>query len=214
MPAARTTVFQRWTIVGLTTLVLLLLVAASLATRGPTEESFRFIIRATARLSLLLFTCAFIAQPLHTLLRPNAPTLYLRAHQPDFFLSLALSHITHLLAIIAVAKTTNGASLESTPLTEILGGALAYAFIAAFALASLKGARRTSSTAPPDAHAWLRLQSFGMYYVWFIFMFSYGARAARSFAYLPFALLLVGAIMLRLFARLNAQPSRQTMRVK
>ncbi|HVF50518.1 MAG TPA: hypothetical protein VNA19_10555 [Pyrinomonadaceae bacterium] len=214
MPAARTTVFPRWTIAGLTTLVLILIVAASLATYGTTEESFRFIIRATARLSLALFTCAFVAEPLHTLLRPNAATLHLRTHQPGFFLSLALSHLVHLLAIIAVAKTTGGASLAATPLTEILGGALAYVFIAAFALASLSGARRTSSSAPPAAHAWPRLHSFGMHYVWFIFMFSYGARAARSLAYLPFALLLVGALALRLCARFQAQPSRRTMRAK
>jgi hypothetical protein len=42
-----------------------------------------------------------------------------------------------------------------------------------------------------------------MYYVWIVFMSSYGGRAFRSPAYVPFALALVAALGLRLYASLR-----------
>ena len=77
--------------------------------------------------------------------------------------SLALSHSVHALAVAALALHLGGRNLlERNAPVDVLGGALAYVVI-------FFGALRPHS----------RVTSAGLFWVWGVFMVSYGTRALR-----------------------------------
>ncbi len=66
--------------------------------------------------------------------------------------------------------------------------------------------------------AWKILHTVGMYYLWLAFTYAFSTNLAKSMLYLPFVILLVLAMMLRLFAlviypkmqsKIEAEPSNQ-----
>jgi len=75
----------------------------------------------------------------------------------------------------------------------LIGGGLAYVFIATMTATSFD-----RSAAWLGARAWRRLHTVGMYYIWFIFFISYAPRAITSAVYLPFPVVQLGALGLRL----------------
>jgi hypothetical protein len=115
--------------------------------------------------------------------------------------SFAVSHAFHAAAIIGLAWLTRGRSTEELDAISVAGGLLAYAFIAAMAATSFD---RTAAWLGP--RRWRILHTAGMYYVWAVFMFSYGGRAFFSLAYAPLAAFLVLALALRIIGA--RQPRR------
>jgi hypothetical protein len=96
-------------------------------------------------------------------------------HRTDLLRGLALSHGLHAVAILALAWFTSGQNLmDRASVIDVLGGLLAYVFIA-------WGAFRPHST----------VVSFGLFWIWIVFLVSYGTRAMRMpWPYgLPLALL-------------------------
>lgn len=199
--------FQGWSIVGWATLALSLMTALLLATFGAGEEGIRVVIRATARTSFLLFAAAFVAAALRRFW-PNAATIWIRANRRYLGVSFAVSHAFHLLAILQLASLTAGASLTNVPLFRLLGGGMGYLLIAAMTATSFD---RTAAWL--GQRVWNLLHTTGMYVNWGIFMFSYGSRAFVSVYYVPFALVLLAALALRLraaYARFRSRPLRVT----
>ena len=170
-------------------------VAATLLVYGAGEAGLRAVIRNTARTSFLLFTSSFVARPLCSLRRTRVARR-LDENRATLYVSFAVSHLIHAAAIFALAAATRGASLAGRDAGTLAGGAFAYLIIVATAATYYGGASRRV-----ESHEAARLlRSFGFYYVWLIFMISYGGRAADSLAYLPFAVVLVAAVSVRLLA--------------
>ncbi|MCA1642959.1 MAG: hypothetical protein LC785_13645 [Acidobacteria bacterium] len=200
MGEARRKSFGGWALVGCATLAVASMCAALLFTHGSGEEGLRSIVRNTARTSFLFFVGAFVARALRSLRRTRA-SLWLGENQPHLYASLAASHLLHAAALLALAVATKGESLEGRSAATIAGGAVAYLFIA-LAAAPAFGRAAAFIESRPRLSA---LRAFGLYYVWAIFMSSYGGRAAQSTFYKPFALALVAALVLRLVAARRAQ---------
>jgi hypothetical protein len=157
-----------------------------LALYGTGEPGVREIVRWTARSSLLLF-CAALATEGRVVSLPGWPG------RTPILRGLALSHGLHAAAIAVLAVQLDGRNLlERSSPVAVLGGALAYAFI-------FWGALR------PDS----RSTSVGLFWVWVVFMVSYGGRAVRLPMPFAFAVaLLVAAMLVRLSALLAREPSQ------
>ncbi len=187
--------FRGWIVVGWTAILMTVIVGGLLAAQGFTEAGLHLIIRTTAQTSFLLFLAAFSASALHSQW-PAPSTKWLRANRRYVGVSFAVSHTYHLAAIISLAIITKGEAMANTSTVTLVAGAIGYIFLAAMVATSFdQTARRLG------ARAWRRLHTTGMYYLWGVFMFSYGGRAAVSLKYLPLALLLIAALALRVIAR-------------
>lgn len=195
------TVGQRlagWSLVGWCALVLVMLMAAILATKGADEAGLRAVVRTSAQTSLVLFTTAFGASSLYAVW-PTASTRWMLHNRRYIGVSFAVSHFIHLIAIVALAVRL-GAKFKLDPAT-LVGGGLAYVFIAAMTATSFD---RTAAWI--GARAWRRLHTAGGYYIWFIFFISYAPRAAiASLWYAPVVFILLGVIGLRVVVRLRSR---------
>ena len=183
---------SRWSITALTAVVLAVIIVASAASQGATEEFVRVIIRATARVSVTLFLLAFSAASLRALF-PSSATTWLIQNRRYLGVSFALSHFTHLGALFALGIWYPHPFLDETDAITFAGGGLAYVFLAAMTVTSFAPPRRLIGE-----RAWKILHTTGSYYIWLIFLNSYVARAVQDPAYVPFALALVLAFALRL----------------
>ena len=188
---------QGWVIVGWAALALSAMVASVIAIYGAGEEGARVTIRATARTSFVLFLTAFTATAL-VRLWPGGLTKWVRANRRYIGVSFGVSHAFHAIGIAALAFITSGASLRETDTAALVGGSLAYLFIAAMVLTSFD---RTAAML--GQKKWQILHTTGMYYLWAVFFFSYGGRAVVSIFYSPLALLLISAIALRFVASMK-----------
>jgi methionine sulfoxide reductase heme-binding subunit len=182
-----------WPIVGWSTLTIGVLCGIVLLVLGSGEEGWRAIIRLTAKTSLTLFTAAFIASSARVLW-PTPTTKWLLANRRYLGVSFAASHAIHLLGIIVLLRLSP--DFQIAPAT-VIGGGLAYVFLAAMTATSFD---RTAARLGP--RKWKLLHRTGMYYCWFIFFISYAPRAAvESLLYLPFVIVLLGSIGVRIAAR-------------
>src|SRR4029453_2488027 len=108
------------------------LCAAVFAVAGGGEAGLRAAIRLSAKTSLALFTTAFIASSLRALW-PNQLTRWLLANRRYVGVSFAASHAIHLFAILALLWVAPGFEIE---MPTLIGGGLAYVFLAAMAATS------------------------------------------------------------------------------
>jgi hypothetical protein len=131
-------------------------VGGLLAAYGAGEEGARQVIRWTARSSFCLFCLALAGEGLKG-------NFFGWRYRTDLLRGLALSHGLHAVAILALAWFTSGQNLmERASLVNLLGGLLAYVFIA-------WGAFRPQST----------VVSNGLFWIWIVFLVGYGSRAMR-----------------------------------
>ena len=187
-----------WPLVGWCALVLVGLMAAILAVDGIDEPGLRAAVRTSAQTSFVLFTAAFSASALCAAW-PRPLTRWMLRNRRYLGVSFAVSHFIHLMAIVALAVRL-GDRFKLDP-TTLVGGGLAYVFIAAMTATSFD---RTAAWIGP--RAWRRLHTTGAYYIWFIFFISYAPRAAiESLWYAPFVFILLAVIGLRLVVRLRSR---------
>jgi len=181
-----------WPIVGWASLAIAVMIAACLAAAGTGEDGIRVVIRATARSSVVLFTLAFVASSLRRAW-PSATTRWLLANRRQLGVSFAVSHYAHLVALFAlVGWSAVGLYEAAGPVTIIFGG-IAYVFLTLMTATSFD---RTAASIGP--RAWRTLHTVGAYWIWLIFALSFVPRIFESALYWPFALLVVGALVLRL----------------
>jgi DMSO/TMAO reductase YedYZ heme-binding membrane subunit len=179
-----------WPIVGCATLVLVLLTLTVFAVAGTGEAGMRMLLRATARSSALLFAPVFAASALQRRLRTEW-TRWLLANRRYLGVSFAVSHLIHLGAIIGLARAAEEAKFY--PTTVVLGG-FGFVVIAAMTATSFD---RTAAWL--GRTAWRRLHTFGVYYVWFIFIATFAPKVGHEWEAVLMTLMLVAALGLRLW---------------
>lgn len=178
-----------WPIVGWATLAVVVLCAISVAVYGGGEAGWRAAVRTSAKTSFAFFLAAFVASSARAVWR-NGATKWLLANRRYVGVSFAASHAVHLAAIITLAAV---APDFQTNAATLIGGGLAYVFLAAMTATSFD-----RSAAWLGARWWKRLHKSGMYTNGFIFLISYLPRAmVESLWYAPFVALLVAAVALR-----------------
>ncbi len=153
-------------------LALLAMSALVLAAAGSGEDGVRMLIRATARSSALLFLIAFLARPLRQLWRSDA-TAFALANRRYFGVSMAVSHLIHGSAIVWLF-TAWPSAYQADPIA-LAGGGLGFVFIGAMAA--------TSSDAAVESLGrvrWQLLHRMGIWYVWFIFWFTFPPDPSRG----------------------------------
>ncbi|WP_421863534.1 hypothetical protein [Parvibaculum sp.] len=160
-----TRTYPRWPFFGVLAVVAAISLG-SLAVFDTPEAVLQHITRYTARVAFLIFIIVFASGALAALF-PSPATRWLRRNRRYTGLSFALAHFLHLIAIIALFATIG----ETPGLVTLLGGGLAYVFIAAMAATS-----NDWSVRKLGPRNWRRLHLAGLYYVWAIFMNSYIGR--------------------------------------
>jgi DMSO/TMAO reductase YedYZ heme-binding membrane subunit len=91
---------------------------------------------------------------------------------------------------------------DGTPTITIVGGGIAYVFIALMTLTSFDRPRRWLGP-----RAWRGCTRTGAYYIWIIFAQSFFRMRSRSAIYGPIAALVAGAMAAALAARAARAPS-------
>jgi sulfoxide reductase heme-binding subunit YedZ len=197
--------FSGWSLVGWCALVLGTFFAAELVVAGTGEAGIRAVVRRSAQTSLVLFCSAFTASSLAQL-RPGPITRWMLRNRRYLGVSFAASHTYHLLALVALARVSP-AFVESLNAVTLVGGGMAYVFIAAMVATSFD---RSAAWLGP--RRWKVLHTVGMYYIWIIFLQSYLPRAVVSPAYIPAAMLLLIALFVRVAARRSRQQRSAVVR--
>jgi methionine sulfoxide reductase heme-binding subunit len=199
-----TSLLRGWPLVGAMAFVILAGSAAILLSDGHVE-AVRRVIRVTARSSIVLFLLAFTAAAVWRFW-PNAWTRWQRQNRRYLGVSFAISHFVHLAAILELRRIAPEV-VGANAITWIFGG-LAYVFVAAMTITSFD---RTTRMIGP--RAWTILHTTGSYYIWLIFANSFVARAVQMPAYIPVAALVVGALGLRIAARIARSREQQALAV-
>lgn len=190
--------FAGWALVGWSSLVVVLLVAAVLAVLGVGEAGLRSGIRVTARTSVVLFLAAFVASACAAL-RPSPMSKWLLRNRRALGVSFAVSMGVHGALIVALWQTYRESFVASVKPSTVFGGGVGFVLIALMAATSFD---RTAALL--GRRAWKVLHTVGMYYLWIVFAFSYAGRLHA----LPYALLF-GALLLALGLRLVATVRRR-----
>ena len=185
-----------WPLVGWCAAAIGLMVASLLAAAGTDHAGLRLVIRATARTSVVLFALAFAASGLRRRW-PTPATRWLLANRRYVGVSFAVSHLAHLLGILALTGwSLRGFFVEAGLVAGVLGG-LGYVVIAAMVATSFDV---TAAWLGP--RRWSRLHTAGVWYLWTIFFVSFAPRAHEApLLYGIFTALLVAALLVRVTAR-------------
>jgi hypothetical protein len=182
-----------WPVVGWCAAGIGLMVAALFAAAGTGEEGLRLVIRATARTSVILFTLAITASALRR--RWPAPAVrWLLANRRFLGVSFGVSHLAHLLAILALTGWSVRGFFTQAGLVAGVAGGLGYVVLAAMVATSFDV---TADWLGPTR--WRRLHTTGVYYLWFVFFVTFAPQVPRvPLVAGPFTLLLLVALALRL----------------
>ncbi|PSB08829.1 hypothetical protein C7B62_15425 [Pleurocapsa sp. CCALA 161] len=179
---------QKWQIVQYSTLIIVTVFALILLAKGMSEDSFRLLIRFTARSSCILFLLAFIASAWQKL-KPSQVSTWLLQNRRYFGLSMAISHGFHALAIAEVAVLTS-----ENMVRDNFGANLGYVFILLMTITSFK-----RPAAILGRRNWKILHKLGIYYLWLSFTVAFAKRLGESWLfYTPWVAMLIFALILRL----------------
>ena len=184
---------EGWKITGLVSIVLAFVLIAVLTWHGTSEDGVRAVVRNSARSSVILFLLAFSASSLHCFFQKNW-TAWLLRNRRYVGVSFTVSHFYHLLALVALAVWFPHPFLDKLNLISVLGGGLAYLFIAAMTATSFNSTRQWLGI-----KRWKQLHTIGSYYIWFIFAQSYFPLSIEEVFYVPFVVALVVVMLFRIF---------------
>jgi DMSO/TMAO reductase YedYZ heme-binding membrane subunit len=174
----------------ITALFLLLTAITIFHAEGLTEDALRQMIRVTAASSMALFSLTFSASSLHHFFTNGRWRPVMQARR-RLGLSFALSHATHLLAIIALVEVVFGG--DYSQLGDIVGGSVIYLFIIAMAVTS-----NTASVKLLGARNWKRLHKTGSYLIWLGLFSSYLGNALETGALHYWLYFGIGVVLLLL----------------
>ena len=165
------------------------------------ETTIRVAIRATARISFVLFLGAFLGDALYRLM-PAAATRWLKANKDGFTLGFAGSHTVHLAFILAL--------MAAIGRENALKGLMVVAFTTGFLLiyglaADVLFRHRTFWSS--------RFEALAHYYLISLFTVSFTRHAMKEPAfYTPLVLVAVTAIVVRIAAAVRSR-REQVLRV-
>ena len=154
---------------------------------GFTEESIRFLIRLTAKLSFALFCLAFAASGIHLFFRRSA-TFWLLMNRKYLGITFAIMHWVHLL-FLGVLQSYFHPVFDLAKSTSLLGGGLAYLFLTLMFFTSFP--RFSDSLSRPQ---WKLLHTIGGYWILFIFTTSYARRFMTEWEWLGY-LVVIGLVL-------------------
>ncbi len=158
------------------------------------EGTIRVAIRATARISFVLFLGAFLGDALYRLM-PAAATRWLKANKDGLTLGFAGSHTVHLALILTLMAEIGRDNVlkRVMPVTFTVG----FLFIYALAAGVLLHHYPVWSS---------RFEALAHYYLIGLFTFSFTRHAIKEPAfYVPFALIAFLAIAVRIAAAIRSQ---------
>jgi methionine sulfoxide reductase heme-binding subunit len=179
---------QKWQIVQWSTLIIATVFALILLAQGIREDSFRLLIRLTARSSCILFLLAFVASAWQKL-KPSQVSQCLLQNRRYFGLSMAISHGFHAVAIAGVAILTSENMVRNN-----FDANLGYVFILLMTITSFP-----RPAALLGRRSWKILHTLGIYYLWLSFTVGFGKRISESWLfYTPWVIVLICALILRL----------------
>ncbi len=170
-------------ILGLTSLVF----AGILIAGGFTEESTRFLIRLTAKLSFSLFCLAFAASGIHLFFR-HSGTFWLLMNRKYLGITFAIIHWVHLF-FLGLLQYFFHPVFNLAKKTSLLGGGFAYLFLSLMLVTSFPRFSKYLSH-----QQWKLLHSIGGYWILFIFSTSYVRRFMTEWKWWPF-LLAIGLVL-------------------
>lgn len=181
-----------WKLTGLATLLLIAAFGSIVSAYGTDEHGLRVLVRATARISFLVFLPVYVASSVRRLW-PNDFTRWLLRNRRHLGVSFFVAHMLHLDAILMLSVLLGDAFVWE-PVSVVFGG-LAYVLVTAMALTSSK--RAVAWLGPKR---WARLHRFGIHYVAFIWLFQWLGLAFASPGYALLLALLLAAFGVRLAA--------------
>jgi DMSO/TMAO reductase YedYZ heme-binding membrane subunit len=185
-------VLRGWRLVGIASAALVASQLALFAAGGTDEAGVRFVVRASARISFLLFLPVYLAAPLRSFWSTPA-TRWLRVNRRYLGVGFAVAHFLHLMDIGLLALLL-GDAFQREAVAILVGGA-SYVLLAAMLFTSFD---RTARWLGPVW--WNRLHRTGLHLLWFIFAQSYTFSALQDPYFVPFALAVWGALGLRIAA--------------
>jgi sulfoxide reductase heme-binding subunit YedZ len=183
-----------WRLTGVLSLLLSVMALYLLSVQGWDAEGIRLVIRATARTSLVLFVLAFTASAMVELL-PSEAARWQRRNRRYLGVSFAVSHLIHLIAILALASIDQVLFWKLTNINTIVLAGTAYLFIAAMAATSFD---RAAAWLGP--RKWRSLHLLGGWYIWISFAVAVSKRVPLDRFYWPMAALVLAAGVVRLVA--------------
>jgi methionine sulfoxide reductase heme-binding subunit len=183
-----------WRLTGVLSLLVSAMALYLLGVHGWDAEGIRLVIRATARTSLVLFVLAFTASAVVELL-PSEAARWQRRNRRYLGVSFAVSHLIHLIAILALASIDQVLFWKLTNINTIVLAGTAYLFIAAMAATSFD---RAAAWLGP--RKWRLLHLLGGWYIWISFAVAVGKRVPLDRFYWPMAALVLAAGVVRLVA--------------
>lgn len=170
---------------------------------GWSEAGVRIVVRATAKVGIVLFALAFSASSLRVFWRSGASAWLLR-NRRYVGLSFAVFHFLHLAALATLAVAFPEPFLGELNAVTLIGGGLAYALLLAMVVTSTDAAVRRLGR-----RSWKRLHTLGSWTIWVIFVQSYVPRAIlEGPIYIPFAALPFAVLGLRVARALRARDER------
>src|SRR5215472_13700576 len=151
------------------------------------ETTIRVAIRATARISFVLFLGAFLGNAFYSLM-PAASTRWLKANKDGFTLGFAGSHTVHLAFILALMAAIG----RENALKGLMVVAFTTGFLLIYGLAADVLFRHRAFWSS-------RFEALAHYYLIALFSFSFTRHAIKEPAfYVPFVLIAVTAIVVRI----------------
>ena len=190
---------EKWTITAFSSASIVIFVALALGIVGVQETSLRYLLRATACTSLLLFLPAFGATSVHAVLR-NSASAWMVRNRRYLGVSFAISHFIHLGFIVWLARVYPDPFFANTSLLFWIVGDSAYVFTALMAITSFSTPRRWLGE-----KKWSLLHTIGGYLILFVFFQAYVPKAFMGDVFrMPLAaaiLLVVGLRFYRIYQR-------------
>jgi len=168
-----------------------------LAAAGLDEAGVRLAVRVSAREAALLFVVVFAASSLRRLW-PVPATKWLLANRRYLGVGFAAAHALHLATIALFATRFPDAFQARTETYVLVVGGLVSLLIALMALTSTDRAQRALG------RGWRRLHRVGGYAAWAIYLFDYLVGFTALSLHSVFAVLVVGALGLRVAAHRRA----------
>lgn len=183
-----------WDIVKLVVIGAVIFLGRLLLSYGFEEPGIREAIRWTARISVVLFCIAFAASGIQRLF-PGLFSFYLMMNRKYFGISFAIIHLTHLFFLVILQYNFHPV-FEKAKTISLIGGGMAYFFLVMMLLTSFDFFSKFLSK-----RQWKLLHTIGGYWIFYIFLRSYIKRALTENEYIPFVILLVFVLIVRLWPK-------------
>lgn len=158
-------------------------------------DSWRSLIRTTARTSLLFFLAAYTASSLSQRW-PSRVTLWMRDRRKQWGLLLLASHLIHLLGIMFFWQMAPDAFAQQVSKVNLITGGVAYLFLFAMGLTSHPALAKRLGAKP-----WAHLHTWGMHYLLLSFLVANGKRIPIDNIYVLPTMLLALGLGIRVMAR-------------